>query len=277
MNQHLVAFDLDGTLLDNDHSISSETIISINKIQNQNNLIAIATGRSFSACKLYANQINADYIVACNGAMIYDVNQKEIIKKTPIPKNTAIDILNQLYEHNDKLKIQWDSFDTYFSNNLLPFEENYINVFKREYPDEVFNMAIIESRDKIIEYNFDDIYQIFTYSLIKPHTEYFQVLDNLKSYEDLHYVDFKMSYTDITHKDVDKGTALGYIADLNGLDYENVVAFGDSYNDRTMLEYAGISVAMGNADEEIKNIAKNVTKANSEDGVGDFLKHYFKM
>src|SRR5690554_641967 len=149
MDQHIIAFDLDGTLLDAKHEISEGSIRSINKLQNEGNKIAVATGRSFAACKLYANQINADYIIACNGAVIYDVNKKEIIKKTPIPKSVAIEILDLLYVHNEKLKIQWDSFDTYFSNNLLPFEENYISVFNREYPEERFNMAIVDSWNKI--------------------------------------------------------------------------------------------------------------------------------
>ena len=64
-----------------------------------------------------------------------------------------------------------------------------------------------------------------------------------------------------------KGKAIEYLSDLLGIDRESIIAFGDNYNDLSMIEFAGTGVAMGNAEEEVKKIANHVTSRNGESGV----------
>ncbi|QSX08569.1 HAD family hydrolase [Alkalibacter rhizosphaerae] len=277
----ILAFDLDGTLLDENQRIPDSTIKLLKELQKKGMQIAVATGRSYSACKYYAKLINADYVVACNGALIVDGSDDRILHKKPIPKETAEEVLSLLYAHGDKLKIQWDSFETYYTNSILPFEQEYVDAFLRHYPDEIFSMEVVDSLAKWeylrMKKAHKEIYQIFTFSMVKPPEEYEQVLAKLDCYEDIQYVDFKKSYTDVTHKNVSKGKALKFLAKKHDYTHEHVMAFGDQYNDVSMLSYAGISVAMGNADESIKDIAKHVTSSNKEGGVESFLIDFFKV
>ncbi|NTW73014.1 MAG: HAD-IIB family hydrolase, partial [Eubacteriaceae bacterium] len=190
----------------------------------------------------------------------------------------AHEVIEILYKYKHNLKIQWDSFDTYYSNNLLPFETDYIEAYKSEYPDENFNMKVIESvEDNLHMIHNEDIYQIFTYSMEKDMRAYQDIIEKLSKFRDIHYVDFKEHYTDITHIDVNKGAAIKKVAGLNKIKSEQIIAFGDNHNDRTMLEYAGISVAMKNANEEIRSISKHMALTNNEEGVEKFLREYFSI
>lgn len=278
----IVAFDLDGTLLDDQQRIPNSTIQLIQTLQEQGKKIAVATGRSYSACKYYAKMIGADYIVSCNGALVVDEKEKQVLFEKPVPKGTATEILTLLYNHHEKLKIQWDSHNTYYTNNILPFEQEYVDAFLSQYPEETFDLTVVEGAQAFSEFakrpdKEEEIYQIFTFSMVKPPVEYHQILNKLRDFEEIQYVDFKSNYTDVTHSSVSKGKALDLLAQRNDLSPEKVMAFGDHHNDASMLSYAGISVAMGNADAEIKALAKYVTIENSQNGVEHFLKQFFKM
>ena len=71
---------------------------------------------------------------------------------------------------------------------------------------------------------------------------------------------------------INKGTALKWLCDKKGIDRENVIAFGDNYNDIEMIEFAGIGVAMENAEDILKQSADYIALTNEDDGVGKFLK-----
>ena len=73
---------------------------------------------------------------------------------------------------------------------------------------------------------------------------------------------------------IDKGIALEALLPLLGLQREELMAFGDSFNDIGMLQYAGIGVAMSNAEEEVKAFADHITSSNNDDGIAAALKHF---
>ena len=73
------------------------------------------------------------------------------------------------------------------------------------------------------------------------------------------------------HKSATKANAIRFMESILAVKGEEVIAFGDNFNDLDMLEYAGLSVAMGNAPDEIKRVAKRVTLSNNEDGIAIVL------
>jgi len=81
----------------------------------------------------------------------------------------------------------------------------------------------------------------------------------------------KPNYLEFTHKDATKGKALEYLAKAFEIDRSEVIAIGDSYNDISMIEYAGLGVVMGNACEEVKRRADYITRTNNEDGVAEVI------
>jgi hypothetical protein len=92
-------------------------------------------------------------------------------------------------------------------------------------------------------------------------------------------VDFVKSapfYLEIIVKDTNKGSSLEYLTHKLNLKSEHVMALGDNYNDLSMIEYAGLGVAMGQADAFIKSRAQFISLTNDEDGVAHALKHVFE-
>jgi Cof subfamily protein (haloacid dehalogenase superfamily) len=81
----------------------------------------------------------------------------------------------------------------------------------------------------------------------------------------------KPEYLEFTHRDATKGKALEYLAVAKGIVKEDIIAIGDSFNDISMIQYAGLGVAMGNAPAEVKEYADYVTGTNDEDGVAQVI------
>jgi Cof subfamily protein (haloacid dehalogenase superfamily) len=93
----------------------------------------------------------------------------------------------------------------------------------------------------------------------------------------LHYIRSSDYFIDIMHQDATKGSALAKLAELRGIAPEQVLAIGNYYNDLSMLQFAGMGIAMNNAPIEVKAAAREVTNSNNEDGVHDALvKHCLK-
>ena len=81
----------------------------------------------------------------------------------------------------------------------------------------------------------------------------------------------KVNYLEITHRSVSKGHALSLLADIHGLSMEETLAFGDHFNDLSMLKAAGVGVAMGNAPQAVREAADAVTADNHHNGVSLYL------
>ncbi|HCX63583.1 MAG TPA: hypothetical protein DHN33_00030 [Eubacteriaceae bacterium] len=275
----MLAMDLDGTLLNKESRISPQTLKVLGHLKSEGVKLVVSTGRSFSACKLYANQIHADYIVCCNGAIVYDTAKREVLFHKPLPKEVAIEVIQDLYRYKDHLKIQWDGVETYFSNNILPFEEDYINAFKEAYPQEAFSLKIYDCIEESIEEIMqEEIYQIFTFAFDQRHKPYYKdVLTRLNQFEEIAYVDFSDGYTDIIHREATKGNGLLYLSQYQDIHPNEMMIFGDNHNDRSMFEYAGTGVAMGNAHKDIKEISSHLAGDHHEDGVARFLVEYFDL
>lgn len=82
-------------------------------------------------------------------------------------------------------------------------------------------------------------------------------------------------YFEYTDQGIDKANVLNEVLPTMGILPENIISFGDGQNDRSIIEYAGVGVAMSNAVPEILELADEVTTSNDEDGIADFLDRFF--
>ncbi len=92
--------------------------------------------------------------------------------------------------------------------------------------------------------------------------------------EQLSVMRSKPFFLEFTEKGVTKGTSLSILIDRLGIKREEVIAMGDSYNDAAMIEFAGLGIAMGNAPDDIKQIADYVTDTNNNDGVAKAVEKF---
>ena len=104
-----------------------------------------------------------------------------------------------------------------------------------------------------------------------------RVREDLSKIEDIERTSSWYNNIEIMHKGANKGEALKALIKYLGIDREEVIAFGDNYNDLPMIELAGLGVVMGNADEAVKEKADYVTSTNMEDGVAKAIYKFLEI
>ena len=260
----MLVFDMDGTLLDQYSNMPFENIEYLNKLKKEGYIIVIATGRTIPSTCNKLNNINCvNYIISDTGAKIYDMDKNEIIYNKIISNNIASEILD-LY--NNKIRyIDICSNGIYYKYSLV-IEEN--NDVVKTYQDKEELLNSIGKIDHIGISFLDSGYVEEIYNNI------------VEKYSDLDCIIMQDSYTkrkwlEILPKGSSKFNSIDILAKYLNITSDEVIAFGDNYNDVEMIEKCGVGVAMANALDEIKSKANYVTKkTNKELGIIDFLKEY---
>ena len=262
-----VFLDLDGTLLDNEKNISEENKKAIKYAQSKGAYVCVCTGRQFEMGKKFKELAGADrFFIYSNGAGIYDCDNNEVlfssilssnictkISELTIPENMFIRIdtiygryiNNEIYKVNTEIVLNNDEMNTIYSNNEVleisigSLEEDSI----KRYSEKLLNL-------------YGDIIKIVNKYIL-----------NLNGY--------KLYMINIINKSASKGNAITGLCKYLKIDTKDVIAIGDDMNDISMIEVAGLGIAMGNAEKEFKKIANEITKTNLQNGVAEVLFNKF--
>jgi hypothetical protein len=258
-----VAIDMDGTLLNENYEISAENVRVLNELLKKGIKIFIVTGRMYQAVVKYFEVLGFKTTCACyNGAKIYDTNAKVIYKK-----EIEFSFLKSIANFNEIL--EKGITPLFFINDELysvKYDENVV-----EYEERTGVKCKID--EKLFEKNFITTKTVFS-------TEKYELLDflknDLKKYGEKIYVTrSKKRYLEILDKNVNKGEAVKFLAEKNGLSLADFVVIGDNNNDEAMFLPEVYKIAMGNGEKELKEKADFVTKTNDENGVAFALKNIF--
>jgi len=257
----LAVFDLDGTLLNSNHKISEDTFDAICKLKDNGIKIVLATGRPNTAVKSLVNQLNIDdYIITCNGSVIGHPYKKEHLYQDIMPSADVLKILNMCESNN--IQYLAYSIDGIISkeNDRLMFLKKHNKLLKE---DEKANF-ILSDDVEAIAYNIG----INKILIIENDEEEYKKLQNvIKSIKSVQITQSSDTFLDIGPANNSKGIALKKLCNYLDIKLEEVIAFGDQYNDISMLEIVGFSVAMGNAKEDVKKITDYITKTNDDEGI----------
>lgn len=261
----MIVTDLDGTLLDSNRECSNKNIKYLRLLKSKGYTIVIATGRILSSAISKTKGASfADYIIADAGSVIYDVNNKKILFKRNI-ENKTIEKIFSLYDEKIISSIDVCDIDNYHTYTTSREEKSYskkiedIDLFLKQKND-VTHMTIFFYEDNKV----DDFLKRIIEEI--PEIDYHVMKD---------YYILKRSI-ELSVKGVTKYTAIRIVAEIENIVNEDIIAFGDSFNDMDMIKNCGIGIAMGNAMPELKQVAKYVTKTNDENGIIYFLEEYFK-
>ena len=270
----LICIDMDGTLLNNHHEVSTENIKAIKRATSKGVKVAITTGRIFCSAKYYSNFIGIDTpVIASNGAFIREQNSEEIIYSNPIPSY----FLSKIYEIINKynLKILFNTSNTVISFYDLP-ETHVYKIMNKE----------LNTNDKVnffIAKDITDIVNTFKENILKGIVIEPDNIDNLIAAKkelinilgaELHIVSSSVNNFEIMLNSSTKGIAVEILAKKYNFTSDEVMCIGDSENDLSMIKYAGIGVAMGNASDEIKSHANYITDTNENFGVAKAINKY---
>ena len=273
MTYKLIATDMDGTILLNNKKLSKETIASLREAREKGVEIVICTGRPFANVEPYLSQIDIDCrVITNNGAVIRDLQHNisyvNYIKKQQLEKVLSILAAEDIYYHaGDEYMTYIDSFikrvkvtRIFIKKRRLPFYREWFEIFR--------NVFLSKTNRKV---NFmkhvaagGQFTSIFIYSEDQEKLKKLKV--KLMEVEGIEITSSAYDNLEVLDEKSTKGIALKKLSESMGIPPEEIIAVGDHLNDLSMIEFAGLGVAMGNSDEEVLRVADWVTKTNEDEG-----------
>ncbi|WP_234118752.1 Cof-type HAD-IIB family hydrolase [Clostridium hydrogenum] len=273
MKYKLVCIDMDGTLLNSKKRVSDFNKSAIKKAHELGAQIVITTGRVYENAEFYSNLIGVKSpVIASNGAIIKEKCTNEIIYKRPI----GIEILKDIVSICNKYRVK-ANFNTH-NSFICGSKFTYVLINKlflksmKLSSNGKLNLEYFKDGHELmkkLEEKYDDIIKC---EIIHISAKKISALKKeLQGLEDIEVVSSSTNNIEITAKHVSKGKAVEALAKYYKIQREEIICIGDSENDLSMIEYAGLGVAMGNAREFIKDKADYVTDTNNNDGVGKVI------
>lgn len=262
-----VVFDLDGTLLDSGKEITNENRKAINLLKANGIEVIIATGRHSSNSSKFVYELGVTTpIIACNGALIRDVRKDTTLRIKEIKPGVALNVVNYC-KQNQLDFLVYTSEAIFYSDNSERFK--VIKAYNNSVNEK---LRVPLYRVKTLDVSQQNIIKILVRS------KDCNVFEKLNKYVNkdgrLTIVKSEDDLIDIMTSGVSKGDGLDFLAKHLGIDLENTAVFGDNHNDISMFKVAGLSIAMGNAEEELKRIADHITLSNDELGVSRAIYKY---
>ena len=262
----IIALDLDGTLTNSEKIITPRTFDALMKAQREGVRLVLASGRPTFGIAALANQLQlADYggyVLSYNGGRIIDWCEKTVIFSQVVDQK----LVPILYDFAEKAQLP---IVTYLPEAILASKN------EGEYLAEE---ARINGMPVVVAQNFvEEAMQIAggsTKFLIPGEPELLiQLESEMKAALSEQMEVFRSApfFLELPPKGVDKAQSLQRLLTHLGLERESLMAFGDGFNDLSMIQFAGQGVAMANAVEEVKSIADFVTTSNEEDGIAHAL------
>ncbi|MDT2849943.1 Cof-type HAD-IIB family hydrolase [Vagococcus carniphilus] len=275
----MIASDMDGTLLTSHLSISELNKDAVLKAQEQGIEFMVATGRAYTEAKppLEDAGIRCGMITG-NGAQAFDADGNEIFTIS-IDKRIAKKVMAILRENG--LYFELMTSKGVYSDSQPQRLENFATLLAENIPHITFKMAIAmasthlnmlhinytESYDELIESDDIEVLKVITFSdggqeILQP------IAREIEKLDDVHVTSSFPNNIEINHVEAQKGVAVKRLAEAKSIDLKEVMTIGDNFNDVSMLEVAGVSFAMGNAEAGVKKVAKYEAETNVNDGVG---------
>lgn len=282
----IIAVDLDGTLLNSYGELTIKTKRILKNAKRKGIEVVIASGRSIDSIKSIAEEIDSSkYIIAGNGAVIYDRIEEKNIYENFIPKEKVIEIIKLCDENNIFYNVYTDKaiiasslrFNVlyYYKENLNKEEkkkthivlvENIENYVKQMQNESVMKVLICDS-DKSV---FNSIMRRI--SLVKDvEVLNLSYMSRKTIRRGTEQISIQYYYTEISMKNVDKWYALEFLLNKLKVEKTELIAIGDNWNDRKMIQEAGVGVTMKDSNTELVEIADMVADSNNNDGVAKIL------
>ena len=277
----IVALDLDGTLLDSQKRLSDANRAALGKAAAKGVLIVPTTGRFFGMMPPSVRDLPfVRYAITINGAQVYDRETDTALVRDEIPLDMALGIMETLDRHDviyDCYRQNWGWMTAALQEKAADYatNEHYLKMVRE------FRKPVPELKAHLRATAGDgDVQKIM---LFAPNSQVSglasEVLEPIRREMAAKFPEIKVTAStwnniELNIKTAHKGNALRRFAEHLGLTLDNCMAFGDGMNDFTMVEAAGLGVAMSNAEPEVKRVAKWIAPSNDEDGVAAGLEKW---
>ncbi len=243
----VLVFDCDGTILNHKGVLTDKTYKAIKKA-GEKNIIMIATGRNLDEVLQIFNgrEVICDYAICCEGSILYDLKNNVVINYNEIPREWVKDIMTKLNKKKPGAAMYFTA-----EGRTIKTDPSLRNIPKKP----IIKFEVFFEDRNLVDKAVEDISNQYA-SL-----QVFNMRDSFSS----------NCWINTTYLRMTKGERLSKLLTLLGLNTDDAVVFGDSVNDISMFEVCKTRVALGNAVDELKTIATDVTKSYKEDGVAYWL------
>lgn len=266
MSYEILVLDIDGTLTNSEKLITDKTKEALFALQERGHKVVLASGRPTPGIMPIAEQIRlkeyGGYILAYNGAKVMNFQTGEIIYQKTLPQESIQEIYDAAKE---------------FQTGLLCYDKE--GIITPEEPDEYIwkeskiNHLPVKKVDNFVEYidypvnkcllTADGLYLAEVEVELKK-----RFRGRLNVYRSEPY------FLEIMPENIDKAFSLGKLLDSLNMTKDQMICCGDGYNDLSMIQYAGMGVAMANANDQVKEAADFITFSNDEDGVAHVIQKF---
>ena len=249
MKYKLIVLDLDGTLTNSKKVITPRNREILIRVQEQGVRLVLASGRPTHGIVPLANELRMNefggFILSYNGGEIINWETQEMIYENVLPN----DVVPVLYEcaRSHQLSIQKEAF-----LNKMAVRET--NDFLTDITLPVAKCLIVGDADKLIPLEAELCLRLQGRINVFRSEPYF---------------------LELVPQGIDKALSLAVLLKEIGVERKEMIAIGDGYNDLSMIKFAGLGIAMGNAQEPVKKAADYITLSNEEDGVAEALEHFY--
>lgn len=265
-DKKILILDIDGTLVNSKKEITPETLKYLKMIQEQGHIVALASGRPFPGLKQYTDALDlawyGGYALSFNGGRVISCETEEVVYTKSIPNRYA----EVLYHFAKERKI---GMVTYKGNQVITGTDTdgYM-----EFEARLNHMELCQVDDFLSCVDFDMPKCLMT---AEPDVaeQYEKELSAMVAPE-LNVFRSEPYFIEITVQGVDKAESIARLLEYIGMTREQCICCGDGFNDKTMVEYAGVGVAMGNAQQVVKDVADYVTATCDEDGIVEVIKKF---
>jgi len=263
MKYKLMAVDIDGTLLNSRNELTWKTKFAIRQAVERGLIFTICTGRSIQGVQPIIKELGIDLpFITYNGAMIVMGKSREILYEKKLSPEDSIAIID-LGLKFDTTVVAWVD-NKLFVNKLNERAESY---------SKLNNTPAVQFTDprEIIE---DGATKILWYDTAENINRFEKEMEEYLG-DTVNFHTSQPVFLEFVNKEATKANAMEALGRYFNVTREEMIAVGDGYNDISMLCYAGLGVAMGNAPEEVKKIAGYVTCSNDNDGVAHVIYKYY--
>lgn len=273
MEYKLVCIDMDGTLLNSKHKITEVTKEVLKKAHDLGVHIVISTGRVYVNAESYSNLIGVTSpVIASNGAFVKEKDRNEAIFKGYLSEELSLKLINIFYKY--KVSPSFSTPEKIYTSNI--FMTVFMFLLKlRGLIKEDYNAEFIKSQnqwEEVLKKEKGNLIKCEVNSISEDKLK--KVRKELENIDEIEIASSSKHNIEITCKGVSKGTAVKRLAEFYNIKEEEIIAIGDSENDLSMIEYAGLGIAMGNAIEKVKEKANFITDSNDNEGVAKAIKKF---
>lgn len=267
MKRKLLVLDIDGTLVNSKKVITPKTLEALLKVQEQGHMIALASGRPYPGLKPFVKQLKLEeyggYALSFNGGKVVSCATGESVYEETVPNRYAKIIYDYAIEHGLGLV-------TYDSQNVITGTEidHYM-----EYEAKLNGMELVKVDDFVSYVDFDMTKCLLTAEPLHAAACELEMRKLLAP--KLNVFRSEPYFIEITNCNVDKAKSIAGLLEIIGMKQEDTVCCGDGFNDLSMVSYGGIGVAMGNAQEIVKQNADFITGSCDEDGLVTVIEKFF--